>query len=200
MLTSVLQVPPLSPAGDLPGAGPFFPKNISANRPLNTNTVPIHWRPESTFPKKSTEKSTVKNFRVVVTTEQARAPKVDTIMKMNSCPRAPAQDEQHLTECFVLQIRTGVRLSIFVHEQHHADDYEHHEEVLLQRIAFASNEHTEKHHWDGLGGLRHDLHGVGNPPEGHTRAYHRKQVRQGTAGVVHFRCPIGRLRCDREQH
>ena len=64
--------------------GGFFPMNMSAKSPAKTRRVPNHCRPVSELPKNRTEKSTVKNFLVVVTTEQGRGPKPETIMKMKS--------------------------------------------------------------------------------------------------------------------
>lgn len=44
-------------------------------------TVPSHWRPVRSFPKNSTDASTVKNFLVVVTTDSINGPKLDTYKK-----------------------------------------------------------------------------------------------------------------------
>lgn len=52
----------------------LFPKAASANKPENTSSVPSHCLEESGFPKNRTEHKTVKNFRVVVTTEHANGP------------------------------------------------------------------------------------------------------------------------------
>lgn len=64
-----------------PGCGFFFPKIMSANNPQNTSTEPNHCRVLSVLPKKNTEKNTVKNLRVVVTTEHASGPYDDTLNK-----------------------------------------------------------------------------------------------------------------------
>lgn len=51
---------------------------MSANKPENTSIAPTHCCELSVFPKKNTEKNTVKNLRVVVTTEHASGPNDDT--------------------------------------------------------------------------------------------------------------------------
>lgn len=56
----------------------FLPNIISAKSPENTKTAPNHCRDINVFPKNITENSTVKNFLVVVTTEQANGPKCCT--------------------------------------------------------------------------------------------------------------------------
>ena len=82
----------------------FLPIIISANKPAKTRPVPSHWRLERLFPKNSTEQRTVKNFLVVVTMEHDSGPKCDTIIKMKSCPSAPAKASDarwiNSSECF----------------------------------------------------------------------------------------------------
>lgn len=62
---------------------------MSANRPIKTINAPLHWRQLSALPKYNTEQRTVKNFLVVVTTEQANGPKLATIRNINSWPKQP---------------------------------------------------------------------------------------------------------------
>lgn len=82
----------------------FLPIIISANKPAKTKAVPNHWRLERLFPKNSTEQRTVKNFLVVVTMEHDSGPKCDTIIKIKSCPSAPAKASDarwnKSSECF----------------------------------------------------------------------------------------------------
>lgn len=52
--------------------------------PANTRKVPPHCLFESSLPKKMTDPSTVKNFRVVVTMEHGNGPYSLTIRKMKN--------------------------------------------------------------------------------------------------------------------
>lgn len=65
--------------------GVFFagllPNMASANKPVKTTSAPTHCLEDSALPKNNTEHKTVKNFRVVVTTEQANGPYVETWKK-----------------------------------------------------------------------------------------------------------------------
>lgn len=56
----------------------FLPIIMSAKSPANTRTAPNHWRGTKWLPNRITEHSTVKNFRVVVTTEHESGPNEDT--------------------------------------------------------------------------------------------------------------------------
>lgn len=57
--------------------GPFA-KKASRKSPVNTITAPNHCRCDNTLPNRITDPKTVKNFLVVVTTEQGSGPKSDT--------------------------------------------------------------------------------------------------------------------------
>lgn len=70
-------------------SGAFLPYSMSTKSAANTRTAPSHWRAIRTFPNSRTEHRTVKNFRVVVTTEQASGPKLATIRKMKNWPSTP---------------------------------------------------------------------------------------------------------------
>ena len=52
----------------------FLPKAPSRKSPAKTSATPNHCRGISELPKKTTEASTVKNLRVVVTMEQGSGP------------------------------------------------------------------------------------------------------------------------------
>lgn len=67
--------------------GALLPKHASAKRPAKTMAVPSHCLLVNGLPKNSTEHSTVKNLRVVVTTEHANGPNAETWTKKNKRKR-----------------------------------------------------------------------------------------------------------------
>lgn len=61
--------------------GTDLPKIMSKNNPVNTKIAPYHCLVDRTFPNITTEHNTVKNFRVVVTTEHDKGPNPATYYK-----------------------------------------------------------------------------------------------------------------------